>query len=474
MPPADRPRSRRPRIGFIVDHPKRDLPGGVMIAHALAQRGIETALVPLYDQAVDVPLLGLDALVINYARPANIDLVRGYADAGLPVWVLDTEGGVLADNGANTPDRLAAYVRDSGWAGLLAGYLFWGSTLHAAFVEHSGMPAEALHVTGCPRFDWAAPRWRELLRHPRQGYTLVNANFPLVNPLFVRSPEAELDALVAAGWQRDYVVRMIADSRTILDNYLATIDRLARRQPHRHFLVRPHPFENADRYRHAFAALPNVEVDGAGSVLNVIHNADSVLHLNCGTSIEAVMLDKLPVSMEFLNTPLMSRHASLPSRISQPVAGEDELAALLDDLAGASARFDFGPRYASMIQPWFHLNDGQAAERVADVIVGAIANRTGRPPSLARSLAASRQAPRVGQRLQALLANLTGSQAAASVRSLAQPARRSKRLSVDDVADLLSSLGRHAGLVAGRVARAHHPWGRTPLSSLLVQPGESQ
>jgi surface carbohydrate biosynthesis protein len=445
-----------------------------MLAHALAQRGIETALVPLYDQAVDVPLLGLDALVINYARPANIDLVRGYVASGLPVWVLDTEGGVLADNGANTPDRLATYVRESGWAGLLAGYLFWGSTLHAAFVEHSGMPSSALHVTGCPRFDWAAPRWRELLRLPKRGYTLINANFPLVNPLFARSPEAELDALVAAGWQRDYVVQLIADSRVILDNYLATIGRLARRQPGRRFLLRPHPFESADCYRKAFASLPNVEVDGAGSVLNVIHNADCVLHLNCGTSIEAVMLDKLPIAMEFLNTPLMSQHASLPSRISLPVSDDDELAALLDDLPGVTGKFDFGPRYASLIQPWFHLNDGRAAERVADVVADAIAGQSKRPASLVRSLAASRQAPSTGQRLQALLANVAGSRAAAALRALAQPARRNKRLEMDEVAGLLAGLGRHAGLTAGRVWHARHPLGQTPLSSLLVQPGDGR
>ena len=458
------------RIGFIVDHPKRDLPGGAMLAHALASRGAETVLVPLYEQAVDVPLLGLDGLVINYARPANIDLVRGYADTGLPVWVLDTEGGVLADDGANTPDRLAAYVRDSGWGQLLAGYFFWGQTLHDAFVRHSGMRPQQLHVSGCPRFDWAAPQWRDLLRTPRSGYTLINANFPLVNPLFVRSPEAELDALVSAGWQRDYVIDLIADSRRILDNYLQAISRLAADQPQRHFLVRPHPFENADRYRQAFAGLSNVEVDGSGSVLNVIHNADCVLHLNCGTSIEAVMLDKLPVSMEFLNTALMSRHASLPSRISHPVHSEGELALLLEHLPEARAGFDFGPRYQSMIQPWFHHNDGLAAQRVAEVLLAALDGRPSARPSVRRSLVASRRAPRPGQRLQAALANLTGSLAAAQLRSLAQPSRRGKRLRADEIGQLMQSLGRHAGCAAARVSHARHPLGATQLASVLVQP----
>jgi hypothetical protein len=64
------------RIGYIVDHPKRDLSGGIMFARALAQRGVETALIPLYEQGHDVPLLGLDGLVVNYARRVNLELVR--------------------------------------------------------------------------------------------------------------------------------------------------------------------------------------------------------------------------------------------------------------------------------------------------------------------------------------------------------------------------------------------------------------
>lgn len=37
------------KVGFVVDHPKRDLPGGVMVAYAMPQRGLDTSLIPLYD-----------------------------------------------------------------------------------------------------------------------------------------------------------------------------------------------------------------------------------------------------------------------------------------------------------------------------------------------------------------------------------------------------------------------------------------
>ena len=318
------------KVGVVLDHPKRDLAGIVMIAHALVARGCTATIIPQYDQATDVPLLGLDAIIVNYARPANFDLVQGYVDMGLPVYVLDTEGGVLAEDGANAPDQLSAYIEQSGYGKLLAGYFFWGSRLHDAFVSSSGMPAERLHITGCPRFDYASPRWSETLAYSRQDYILVNANFPIVNPLFACSSEDEVETMVKAGWQREYAQQLLIDLRVILSNYLQVIEDLAVRFPAVDFLVRPHPFENAGVYRDRYARYPNVIVEGEGSVLNVIKNAKCILHLNCGTAIEATMLRCLPVSMEFLNTEHMANHSTLPSRISLRATSFEKLCDVLE------------------------------------------------------------------------------------------------------------------------------------------------
>lgn len=460
------------KIGFIVDHPKRDLPSGVMVAHALAKRGIETVLVPLYEQAVDVPLLGLDGLIINYARPANLDLVRGYHAMRLPVWVLDTEGGVLADDGANSPDRMAAYVRDSGYLPLLAGYFFWGPVLHEAFRSSSGLGSNRLHVTGCPRFDYAAPRWRDVLTFDRNNYVLINANFPLVNSLFSRSPEDEKKALISAGWQSQYIDQIIVDSHQILANFIDTVRQLAIRLPQQSFVVRPHPFENSDRYRHEFSGQANITVDGSGSVLNVIHNSVGIIHLNCGTSIEAVLLGKTPLSMEFLNTPHMASHSSLPSRVSQPVSSLDDLGQEVQKLVAGAGDFDFSSRHAQIIEPWFYLNDGGAAERIADVLISHLHNsgKKSLRPSIRASLGSSRERSSWGQRLQAAAANAFGSRLSARVRTVFQPVRREKQLELDIVSTSLAALARHEGSPCPCVAAARHPLTGTRLASVSITP----
>ena len=455
-------------FGVIVDHPKRDLPGALMLAAAFGNRGARTSIIPLYEQGTDVPLLGLDALLINFARPANLDLVQGYRDMELPIYVLDTEGGVLTETGANSPSKLAAYVRSSGFADLLSGYFFWGSALRDAFVAGSGMPPDRLRVSGCPRFDYASPRWWDLLRFDRNGYVLINANFPLVNPLFVSAPAAERDSLVRAGWDRAYVDQMLNDLHGILAGYLATVKAVAAARPEQAFLVRPHPFEDILTYERAFAGLPNVVVDGRGSVLNVIRHARCILHLNCGTSIEATMLRRLPLSLEFLNTPLMALHGPLPSRISAHVGSVVEVLDAIDHVDERTAAFPFEQNYRESIRPWFYENDGGAADRVADAIQADVGSGRGAGHSITWSLGSSRRSSRLSQRLQALAANVLGSATTAAMRGRATAVRREKHFGVAEVAAAIEAIAMHEGRPALHCRSARHPWTGAALSTVAI------
>ena len=400
------------------------------------------AIVPMYEQGVDVPRLGLDTLVVNYARDANLDLMRSFAKAGLALHVLDTEGGVLAERGGNAPPAMAAYVRNSGYADILSGYFFWGGRLHAAFNDNRTMPSDRLHLTGCPRFDFAAPRWRTLLDGKRHGYLLVNANFPLVNSRFSSKPGAEREAMIRAGWDGPYVDRFIADLRQVFANYLVEIGRLAAARPDRAILVRPHPFESEEVYRTALAQHSNVVVDGTGSVLDMIQNAAAVVHLNCGTAVEAVLLEKLPVQLEYLNTPATAGHALLPARVSRAVTSFDELLAVVDRLDEETRTFDFAGVHSANIEAFFYRNDGAAAERVADIVLRA--NDRRRPfVSLAGALRGSRPNPSLGQIAKGAASLAFGSAATEKFRTWFSPARRDKRIEPADVGSLLRRIAVH-------------------------------
>ena len=458
------------RIGWVVDHPKRDLAGSVLAAYQLASRGASVALIPMYEQGVDVPRLGLNALVANYARAANLDLMRAFAKAGLALYVLDTEGGILADKGGNSPPALAAQIRDMGYSTILSGYFLWGSRLHEAFKAGGTLKPEQLHLTGCPRFDFAAPRWRSLLDGERRGYLLVNANFPLVNSRFTSRPDDEREAMIRFGFTAPYIDRLLADLKQVFANYLAEIGRLAAARPDRQILVRPHPFEREEVYRAALGQHANVVVDGAGSVLDMIQNAAAVIHLNCGTAIEAVLLGKLPIQLEYLNTPATAGHALLPARASRRTMSFEELLAVVDDIDAETRKFDFAGVHAAEIHPFFHHNDGRAAERVADALVG-VNDRRAPFVSLSSVLRGTRPNPSLGQIAKGAASLLFGSAVTERLRTRFNPARREKRIEPSDVRRVLERVAAHdkSDPSLFSVERARCAKTGLPLASITIQ-----
>jgi surface carbohydrate biosynthesis protein len=452
-------------LGYIVDHPKRDLPGAIQFARAAAARGCDAYVIPLYDQAVDIPLLPLDAIVVNFARPANFELVKAYRDMGLPVFVLDTEGGNQTVAGSNTPARLAELLKERGFSDLLSGYFFWGPALRDVFADKSGMPADKLFATGCPRFDYASPRWQPALRRPDQGYVLVNSNYPLINPRFSGSLEAERRAMVSAGWEAGYTDRLIEGLQTAFQGFTENVARLARDLPQLEFVYRPHPFENIDFYRNRFDSFPNVRVDGSGDALTAIANARCILHLNCATAVEATMLRQLPISLEYLNTPTLLNHAPLPSNVSQQAHSYEQARDWLADIASAAADFDFEGVHERYVHPWFFLNDGQASDRIVDILLAETGERTHRP-HYGKALVSSRSNPRPLQLLHGLIASVAGSLVASRLRALGDRVRRDKNLHASTIAQSLRPLCEAAGQAVPQVAHARHPLTGLPLASI--------
>ena len=107
----------------------------------------------------------------------------------------------------------------------------------------------------------------------------------------------------------------------------------------------------------------------------------------------------------------------------------EELLAMVDDLDGETAKFDFAGVHAANIDAFFHRNDGLAAERVADVLVGA--DRPRDPfVSLSSAIRGTRPNPSAGQIAKGAASLLLGSAATERLRTWVSPARRDKRIEV--------------------------------------------
>jgi surface carbohydrate biosynthesis protein len=364
----------KPHVCLIVDNPLRDLEGLVLLGRQLAAKGATATLVPMYEQGFDVPALRPDLVLVNYTRPNNADLIKSYKRAEILVGVLDTEG-----IGGKNPDQFAEMVKSVGCTDLVDLYCVWGQAQHAAFLRHGTVPAGLLHATGCPRYDFCAPPWRAALPKPsiEPGYVLINTNFPVANPRFSRSSSEEENAMVQAGFSREFARQFIIDAGNAYRSVLQTSTRLAKHFADVQFVLRPHPFENISSYD-ALAELPNFHVRQDGTSLEWISGARLLVHQNCSTAIEATMLKVEPLSMEWFNTPSLRLDAA--TRVSRGAGSEADLIELVRQ--GLEGRLPPVARETEqfrqqVIGDLFTAVDGANASRVTVAVLDAIAAARG-------------------------------------------------------------------------------------------------
>ncbi len=451
------------KAGLIVDNPKRDLKGLVLVAEQLIQLGYEVVLIPMYYQTIDTFVSGVDVLVINYARINNRRFLESCSTSGVRVIVMDTEGGILSEDNLDSPENWAKHLQEEGLTKLLAGYCFWGSATFLAFREFSGMPAGRLFLTGCPRYDQCHAKWRDIRRPRYRNHVLVNMNFSAINPLFSGDIEAEKKAFLSVGWEGGYVDRLYSSLTAVFPRLVDEIKALAAQAPDRQFVIRSHPFENGQFYVAAFAGLANVVVDGEGDVFDAMADAGCILHLNCGTAIDAFMMGVLPVSLEYLNDAVMSTHTPLPSKVSFQARSRDDVLAALGEPQAKLAELQEARVFETYIEAFFHRRDGEACRRVAAAVE---ATATGARDRLAIVPVLQHCGGWV-QRVYRLAGLLLGTGLINRLRLRASSTRKSKDLDRDKVAEILADIRGEAQ--ARRVEYAPGLLPFTRLASVLVR-----
>lgn len=423
---------KRPRVCLIVDNPLRDLDGLVLLGWQLARRGVDAWLVPMYEQSFDVRVVDADLVLVNYVRANNLDHVMAYRREGIRVGVLDTEG-----VGGKTPAEFAALVAASGGAAAVDLYCVWGVAQQQALVEVGAVPQDRIQVTGCPRYDYCAPPWKNALPLPAEapGYVLVNTNFPVINPRFSDGADNEMANAVKAGFSREFAESYVGDARLAHAGMLALMDTVLTRWPGQRFILRPHPFESHECYR-PLERHANFALRQEGTSVEWLNQARALLHLNCSTAVEAAMLGKPALSPGWLDTPTL--HVPGPSSVSRLAASSEELLEALDAVLCSSMPVDERQNSQPMraLQALYHEIDGHAAERVALAIIAAL----GQPLNPVAGLA-----PHVKSRAVLALRNLLGHRMATQLVGLRQPpsesARRiAKLFTVDQVQSLLERL----------------------------------
>lgn len=432
----------RPSAVLIIDNPLRDIDGLTMLAWELSRRGWDAFLVPMYDQAFAVEGIKPDLVVANYVRPNNVALLRAYQRGGAAVMVVDTEGAA----GQNADDFVRLLTR-SGLAATVDGYCVWGERQLAGFLASELLPAEKVRATGCPRYDIASPLWRSALSRPdmKPGYVLINTNLAGVSPRFSRGQAEERAALISVGMDPDHVDRRLRDELAARNGIIELLRELTKTFPDVQFVLRPHPFESDVAYR-VLSTAPNFSIRQEGTSLEWLNSAALLIHLNCSTAIEAVMLGKEAVSPKWLDTPAL--HIDGPAKVSRLMDDLDAMKAAVASALragdGLVADPDLLKLRAEVIREAYLAIDGQTNARIADFAEELVVKRrptTEKAPLRFRVAQAARRVlgPRLWLRAKAL-----------RDRSLLLK-YRNKQFDPDGVSALLDRLSNVAGEPPPRV-----------------------
>lgn len=277
----------------------------------------------------------LDSPFLYFAKGLNrkvINLYQKIHDSSGKVISLDEEGGVFSPQDF-TRIFLGRYHQKA--VQFVDLFFVWSEKQKKILIEHNDtIDANAVIVTGHPRFDLRKPEFGDLYRMIRkklnkdgsvsQPYILFNMNFGGANN------QVSYDAFInykknrsGKDFDLDNFNRKYEYQKRLLEHFVQVIFRIAGKFPHLTVVVRPHPAENAKYYLKRFEKLPNVVTTREGSVQEWIVDALLVVHHDCTTGIEAVMYGKEVYSY----APVFDADIvkDIPIRVSRFVTNEEEM-----------------------------------------------------------------------------------------------------------------------------------------------------
>ena len=390
MPASSSP----PRLALLVDNPNRDLPGLVLTAWELARRGARCLLVPMNLREDELWALAPDLVLLNHCKTIYRDLLQGLCQAGIQVAVLDTEGGVFSALPGDSSDpedspALAEYglslLPDEDLRRQVALYCAWTPAFARQAAARGWYQPEQIAVTGNPRTDFYARPWRTAalaaaghLRDYADPLVLINCNFTLANPRF-QSPEQEAEMMIQRfSYGREFIMAWLEAQRAALAQMMELAGRLARDLAQATVVVRPHPFEGHRAYEKGLARLPNLHLDGRGTVDAWLLRARALVHWNSSTALEGCAL-----GIPALVPDWIPQHVRVPAvdRVSIFCASYAELVERVRDIleGGFQLPENISKAGAQVLEQTYYRLDGRAHRRLAQALLDAAARR--RQPS---------------------------------------------------------------------------------------------
>ena len=275
-----------------VETSSREVPYKTYLCHLLAQKGFRCYL------GSKAGIIGLFNSKKNF-----IYLDKGY-HAGVSdklylqikeregiIISLDEEGGVDYADNSTLISRYSPELFNHAEV-----VFFWGKYQHDFISSRLGSKTQ-MEVSGHPRFDLLKPNFHYLYDDDSILLKKKYGNFVLVNTNMGFGNNHRGDDFVKENYGRRIgnIKDVIAFDKEKLEAYLNLVEDLSK-ELEMNIIIRPHPEENQVVYSNAFKNSRNVSVNSKGSVVPWLMAADTMIHPDCTTAIESLMIGKIPYS----------------------------------------------------------------------------------------------------------------------------------------------------------------------------------
>ena len=157
-----------------------------------------------------------------------------------------------------------------------------------------------IRVTGHPRFEMLNSKYRifyddeiNKIKNRYKNYILINTNMGFGNN--IKGDDCIRDKIIGYGTWYKNIDEIINHDKLKIDNYIDLVEKISKNY-NGNIIFRPHPEENLEIYRNAFDKVKNVTINNKGSVIPWLIAADYMIHPDCTTSIESIILGKKAIS----------------------------------------------------------------------------------------------------------------------------------------------------------------------------------
>ncbi len=322
---------KKPLLIIPIETKVREFDAKLLLAIVALQRGFDVVLGALWELKFLTELLDRGIFLDKSIAKTKEKWFSRCQQQGHRIAALDEEGLVYFD--AETYRQLRIYPPSLESADV---FFAWGKDQAEVTSPAVGTLAKRIKLVGNPRFDLLRPELRKVydrdvaaLYKEYGRIILINTSFSFANSAndanallktFAQYPIEEQRPGFFAGWTEA--------QHKVLRSFQEILPQVRERFPEHTIIIRPHPSEGLQLWQELAFSLHNTVVIREGNVVPWLLAADVLVHWNCTTAIEALLLGKPAIAYRKEQPDLYEQ--PLPNACSFHATNPDELLDMLD------------------------------------------------------------------------------------------------------------------------------------------------